>query len=240
MTCLRHPDGRVLVLSPYCVAGRSPEAQARLTSSAVSSEHAAFHRIGETWYLRDLGSRNGTFLNGDSLEQGKRVPLEHGDRLRFGDAREEWRFERNGDGSDAEHPVLLETSSLQPRTALDRVALRLAVSPDARDVSIELAILGEDHRQSLGSRAGFHLLLFLARARLEDRDRAIALAEEGWRSRDAVLEALEMTKNRLSVESHRLRHLFEQHGVRDASSLLELRRGSSTLRLGVEHLAIDE
>ena len=57
--------------------------------------------------------------------------------------------------------------------------------------------------------------------------------------RGALLDALSMTKNRLSVESHRLRQLLEQQGVLDASSLFEHRRGSDMVRIGVEHLAVE-
>ena len=38
----------------------------------VSRVHAAFERFGDTWCVRDLGSRNGTFVNGARIvgEQG--------------------------------------------------------------------------------------------------------------------------------------------------------------------------
>src|SRR5690606_17213444 len=52
MNTLRHRDGHLAQLSPYCVAGRSPTAHVRLASNAASSEHAAFHLIDGAWYLR--------------------------------------------------------------------------------------------------------------------------------------------------------------------------------------------
>jgi pSer/pThr/pTyr-binding forkhead associated (FHA) protein len=239
MITLRHRDGHLAQLSPYCVAGRSPAAHVRLASSAASSEHAAFHLIDGAWYLRDLGSRNGTFVNGVPVQGRKRVALSHGDIICFGDAREEWRVEDLGAAPALEHPPLLETSALSPSAELARVALTLSMSPDGMDVFASFALDGGERVEPLGTRSGFRILYFLARARLEDRARGVSPAEEGWRPRSLLLEEFQMTKNRLAVEAHRMRQLFEQHGVRDASLLLEYRRASRTFRLGIARLTLE-
>jgi hypothetical protein len=44
----------------------------------VSGEHASLHWMGDRWELRDLGSRNGTFLDGRRLGTGERVGLQEG------------------------------------------------------------------------------------------------------------------------------------------------------------------
>ena len=63
------------------VAGRSSEADLMLADDAVSRKHARFfHRRGRTW-LRDLGSRNGTHVNGASITK---VCLRSGDRIAIG------------------------------------------------------------------------------------------------------------------------------------------------------------
>ena len=36
-------------------------------ADGVSRVHAAFERFGEVWCVRDLGSRNGTFVNGERI-----------------------------------------------------------------------------------------------------------------------------------------------------------------------------
>jgi DNA-binding CsgD family transcriptional regulator len=36
-------------------------------ADGVSRVHAAFERFGDAWCVRDLGSRNGTFVNGDRI-----------------------------------------------------------------------------------------------------------------------------------------------------------------------------
>jgi hypothetical protein len=51
----------------------------------VSRLHAVFERYGNGWCVRDLGSHNGTFVNGQRI-LGERV-LRSRDELRIGDAR---------------------------------------------------------------------------------------------------------------------------------------------------------
>ncbi|HZD80698.1 MAG TPA: FHA domain-containing protein [Actinomycetota bacterium] len=51
----------------------------------VSRVHAVLERVGGRWCVRDLGSRNGTYLNGDRI-WGER-PLHRGDEIRVGTVR---------------------------------------------------------------------------------------------------------------------------------------------------------
>jgi uncharacterized ubiquitin-like protein YukD len=54
-------------------------------SPSVSRRHAqVIHRQGE-YFLTDLRSTNGTYLNGQRLEPDDRARLHHGDQVRFGD-----------------------------------------------------------------------------------------------------------------------------------------------------------
>ena len=63
------------------IAGRSSEADLILADDAVSRKHARFYaRRGRHW-VRDLGSRNGTLINGDQVEKHC---LRSGDRLAIG------------------------------------------------------------------------------------------------------------------------------------------------------------
>src|SRR5690606_39499278 len=58
----------------------------RLSDRLVSSEHARISWREGRWELRDLGSRNGTFVNGKPLERGGTAVLAQGDALAFGHA----------------------------------------------------------------------------------------------------------------------------------------------------------
>jgi hypothetical protein len=62
--------------------GRSPDCDYVVASVAVSARHAELRRHPDGWTLRDLGSRNGTRVNGWLvIEQ----PLADGDEVTLGD-----------------------------------------------------------------------------------------------------------------------------------------------------------
>ncbi|HXG44961.1 MAG TPA: trypsin-like peptidase domain-containing protein [Gemmatimonadales bacterium] len=70
---------------PYIAIGRHPECHLRFDPDQdldVSARHAAVTRTGELYVLRDLGSTNGTWVNGRRLT-GDHV-LASRDRIRFG------------------------------------------------------------------------------------------------------------------------------------------------------------
>ncbi len=63
------------------IIGRESDADIRLALPAVSRRHAAIVIEGEDARVQDLGSRNGTFLNGEKLEAAR--PLRSGDEIRI-------------------------------------------------------------------------------------------------------------------------------------------------------------
>ncbi|MBK7865279.1 MAG: FHA domain-containing protein [Archangiaceae bacterium] len=64
------------------VVGRSPDCDVVLDDPAVSQKHAAILWDGKVGLLRELGSSNGTYLNG--LRLGSRAALRTGDEVTFG------------------------------------------------------------------------------------------------------------------------------------------------------------
>src|SRR5512147_1447660 len=66
------------------IIGRDPGVDLVIPSAAVSRRHARLMREGEGYLIEDLGSSNGTFLNGQRLKE--RCPLRSGDQIRFGQA----------------------------------------------------------------------------------------------------------------------------------------------------------
>lgn len=54
-----------------------------LGDPSVSSRHAAIMRVGRDWLVSDLGSTNGTFVNGRMID-GRGVALHGGEKLVFG------------------------------------------------------------------------------------------------------------------------------------------------------------
>lgn len=80
---LTTPEGTMHpLLEDKSTVGRVPGNTVLLPDSSVSSKHAAVHRSAEGFWIEDLGSRNGTFVNGESVTD--RHPLADGDIVRFG------------------------------------------------------------------------------------------------------------------------------------------------------------
>lgn len=61
--------------------GRSPDNDVILRDPATSGHHARLERRGEAFWVVDLGSTNGTFVNGEAVQEKQ---LNHGDRLTVG------------------------------------------------------------------------------------------------------------------------------------------------------------
>lgn len=83
LVVLRGPGlgSRFLLDQDVTVAGRHPNADIFLDDVTVSRRHAEFFRQGGGFYVKDLGSMNGTYRRGESLTE---VKLEHGDEIQVG------------------------------------------------------------------------------------------------------------------------------------------------------------
>jgi hypothetical protein len=66
------------------VVGRAPNCDCVLPEDCVSRRHAQVWREGDRWFLRDLGSRNGTRVNGVRVIE--RMEVRAGDRVSLGGA----------------------------------------------------------------------------------------------------------------------------------------------------------
>ncbi len=67
---------------PVIILGREAGCDFRLEDQTVSSHHARLAYRKQQWWLEDLASTNGTFLNG--LPVTSPVVITHGDELRLG------------------------------------------------------------------------------------------------------------------------------------------------------------
>jgi hypothetical protein len=75
-------EGRTIpVTSRRVVLGRSRECDVRLSDANVSRRHAELVQEGATYWVVDLGSTNGTELNGERVDRAK---LSDGDRITLG------------------------------------------------------------------------------------------------------------------------------------------------------------
>jgi pSer/pThr/pTyr-binding forkhead associated (FHA) protein len=80
----------------------------------VSRLHAVLENLGFAWSVRDLGSRNGTYLNGDRIT-AERV-LRSGDEVRVGKSKLIfWEVKDSGGGSLDEETKAAQSAELPPR-----------------------------------------------------------------------------------------------------------------------------
>jgi len=73
------PEGPVSVEAPRFVVGRAEDCQLRLASPLVSRHHCELTVEKERAWIRDLSSRNGTFVNGERVQRER--SLQDGDLI---------------------------------------------------------------------------------------------------------------------------------------------------------------
>lgn len=67
------------------ILGKNPKVQLRVDKDTISQFHARIESQDGGYYIEDLNSTNGTYINDEILEYKKKQRLEAGDRLRFAD-----------------------------------------------------------------------------------------------------------------------------------------------------------
>ncbi len=100
---LATPEGQQVVeLRAFNSLGRHPSNTIQLLDKIVSKEHCIVERRGNEFVLRDLGSLNGTYINGERVTVGGEQMLRHGDDIALGSTRA--RFD-DGSGKPVAPPV---------------------------------------------------------------------------------------------------------------------------------------
>ncbi|MGB3351628.1 MAG: FHA domain-containing protein [Mycobacterium sp.] len=111
------PSGRELVplVGERVTLGKaSSNAIALEHDDTCSRLHAVFENLGAAWSIRDMGSRNGTYLNGEKIT-GERV-LHSGDEVRVGKSRLIfWMVHDAAEGRRDEETVAAQPVEAPPR-----------------------------------------------------------------------------------------------------------------------------
>ena len=291
------------------VVGRSRLADLHMIEPTVSGEHAVLRWTGREWELHDLGSRNGTSVDGRRLTPGERITIQLGAVIAFGQADNAWRLTDDtpptimasaddGEPVCARNDLLALPSDDDPEAVVyrdpsghwvveqggetARIADRATVRAGRRDYLLRvpdviaptwdnsspaphlatltlqfsvsrdeeyvaLTARGDHHVIDLGARAHHNVLLMLARSRLEDRKARAAAAErgaappessEGWVYQDELAEQLAIDETHLNVAVFRCRRQLAEAGIIGAASIIERRRPTRELRLGVPRIEI--
>ena len=82
---VRAPDGakpHSVYIAASMVVGRGPECELRIDDTYASQQHARLFGKNGAWYVEDLGSTNGTFVNEQKLAAPAMVQA--GDKIRVG------------------------------------------------------------------------------------------------------------------------------------------------------------
>lgn len=77
------PRQQFELTGPRTIIGRHPECDIVLELNAVSRQHAQILRDGDRYCVEDMGSRNGTFVNGKKVKG--RITLKQHDRIKIGE-----------------------------------------------------------------------------------------------------------------------------------------------------------
>jgi hypothetical protein len=120
------PEGRRAVTLGSQIVGRSASADVPLASEWVSHHHAEIYWDGHRLRIRDLGSRNGTSVNGTRTVDW--VDLHDGDVVAFADVRGSVHLgdaSAHGERPTASHPATVESHA--PRS--DGLERRLSSVP---------------------------------------------------------------------------------------------------------------
>lgn len=151
--CFPDVNRAAVSLPPLATLGKSPKADVVVDDDTVSRLHASFEQVGLAWVVTDLGSRNGTFVNGARVVT--RV-LHDGDELRVGRTRLHFAAPRGGDGSVTAPTIPPPTLTDRERSlllSLCRPILRatmLTGPAPVRQIAAELSVSESAVKKALG------------------------------------------------------------------------------------------
>jgi hypothetical protein len=89
IAAMGYDPGTLLDLVGGVTLGRADGAEIKVEDQFASSNHARIYERGEAMYIEDMGSTNGTYLNGRELRTSER--LKPSDVIRIGDT--EYRYQ---------------------------------------------------------------------------------------------------------------------------------------------------
>jgi len=135
----REDSTRRMAPGARCLIGRAGTAGLQIKDRSVSAEHASLFWTGSGWSVRDLGSRNGTYVGERRLAPGEKADLSVGDQLRFGGA-EKWILRHDGPPTALAVPLNDQSLDLDGLLSAERELLAL---PHEDDPDVTLHRHGE-------------------------------------------------------------------------------------------------
>jgi pSer/pThr/pTyr-binding forkhead associated (FHA) protein len=108
---------RVALEADRATIGKAPENDVAVSDDATASHlHAVLERFSAGWCVTDLGSSNGTWVNGERIFSSRR--LRHGDEIRIGQTRPIFRDPLAAGGAQTEVEQGAPTLTIRERDVL--------------------------------------------------------------------------------------------------------------------------
>jgi len=204
--------------------GRGQRTEVRLIDEGVSRQHAKFRLDGENLYIEDLGSRNGTFVNG--IRIAAETPLVDGDKIQVGRTTV-LRFAFHDELDESFHENLMSSALRDPATRLfnkryllDRLDSELKFAR-RHETALSLLMIDIDHfkktNDTHGHLAGDAVLANLAAVVLRAVRNEDVVARFGGEELAIILRAIPIDP--AAHLGERLRKLVEatvtKHGDRE-------------------------
>lgn len=195
---------RVYPLEERLTIGRSPINLVHLTDSSVSRRHAVLYGLGGKTIVEDLGSQNGTYVNGERVHK---AVLRSGDTLRIGNVLFHYREE---DAPEKE-PLEITRELLQGTDELAQLRISFGEKPATgtshrskrlSEALSRIPLFAPLDAEGLAMVAQTARLLVLARGRsvfrqgdrgsslyivLDGKVRMVTYDQEGWEVQTAIL-----------------------------------------------------
>ena len=77
-------QGKSIPITAQITIGRSKRNNIHIDDNLASRNHALVQKVKNTYYIKDLDSTNGTFVNNKQIPRGKYVKLHKKDVLKIG------------------------------------------------------------------------------------------------------------------------------------------------------------
>ena len=108
--------------------GRHPDQHVQILDRVVSKEHALITYADEGYWLQDMGSRNGTFVNGNQIRG--RTQLGDGDTITLGSSRLTFIDERPKVAQQAVSQVTINAGGEETENSVSQTAIRSRMQID--------------------------------------------------------------------------------------------------------------
>ena len=197
---------RVVLKEQTTVIGSSRSVDVHIDQKFISRRHAQVRCLNDVFYISDLGSTNGTFLNGSRIEDNQEVVLKDGDEIVF--ARDEIAFMF----SDPNQTVRLTGPPEIGAEHNMRVEARININVASKEVRID------GKKSEAFSRKEFGILICLYRnsGNVTSREE---IAEAGWPERpsgdvspEEIDQYISRLRRRLEKDPRRPVHIVTRRG----------------------------